>query len=141
MRILCAERRPSNQTLKHNSAYRPPVAAKCVTVATENLWSNVVRRSDGRIRHNSTRLAPGVDIAAVADCQIDLVNVDGVAVVAGCAGCSFQQLLVVRAFVLLMEASRQAKVGEFDMAFTVEEDVVGFNITAFTSISKIFSLI
>ena len=94
----------------------------------KDLRRNVIRRTDGRVGHDSSRLSPGVDVAAVADGQVDLVDVDGVAVVAARAGGAFEELLVVGAFVLLVEAGREAEVGEFDVPFAVEEDVVGFDV-------------
>ena len=98
-------------------------------MSAKDLRRNVVWRADRRVCHDAARLAPGVDVATVADGEVNLVDVDGVAIVAACIGRAFEELLVVGAFVLLVEAGRQAKVGEFDVAFAIKEDVVRFDVT------------
>lgn len=40
-----------------------------------------------------------------------------------------EQALVVGRVVLLVEAGREAKVGQLDVAGAVDEDVVGFDVT------------
>ena len=45
-----------------------------------------------------------------------------------------QQLLVVRRFVLLVEAGRETKIGELKVAVFVEEDVVGFDVAVIISL-------
>lgn len=64
---------------------------------------------------------------AVADGEVDLVETDGVAV-AGLAGW-FHELVIVGVFVLGMETSAQAEIGEFDVATAIEKNVVGLDIT------------
>lgn len=43
--------------------------------------------------------------------------------------------MVVGGVVLLVETGGETKVGEFDVAGTVDEDVVGFDVTASITIS------
>jgi len=66
-------------------------------------------------------------LRAVADGEVDLVETDGVAV-AGLAGW-FHELVIVGVFVLGMETSAQAEIGEFDVATAIEKNVVGLDIT------------
>jgi hypothetical protein len=73
MRLLSAERRPSDQTLKHDRTHRPPIAAEIVALAAEDLGRNVVWRSDCGVGELATGLAPCVDLGAVADGELDLV--------------------------------------------------------------------
>ena len=68
-----------------------------------------------------------------------MVERDGVAVVAGCLARVREELLVVGCFVFLVEASGETKVGELDVTASVEEDVVGFDITMQMSILKLSS--
>lgn len=74
VRFLCTERRPSNETFEHNSTYTPPVAAVVITLATEDLGSDVIRGADSRVCELATRFAPGVYLVSVADSQLDLVE-------------------------------------------------------------------
>lgn len=83
VRVFSAERRPADQALKHDGANGPPVAAERVAFAGKDLRSDVVRRSDCRVCHNAARFTPCVDLIAVADCEVDLIDVDGMAVVFG----------------------------------------------------------
>lgn len=39
-----------------------------------------------------------------------------------------QELLVVRGLVLLVEAGREAEIGQLDVSAAVEKDVVGFDV-------------
>jgi hypothetical protein len=128
MSILSTERGPSNLTLKHDRTQAPPVTIRSVTVATENFWSYVVRGSDGRIRHNSPRLSPIIDHAAVAYSKVDLVKVDGIAI-GGTARLSLEQLLVVGIVMQLMKASRQTEISKFDVSTPVKQDIVWLDIT------------
>ena len=104
MGLLCAERRPTDQAFKHDGANRPPIAAKVVALATEDLWRNVVGCTDSRVGQLATRLPPCVDLCTVANCQLDLVHVHRVSVVAiRLVGAAGKQLLVVAGIVLLVE--------------------------------------
>lgn len=80
MRFLGAKRRPANQTFEHNGTDAPPVAAKIVAFAAENLWSDVVGCADGGIGELAAGLTPGLDLIAVGDCELDLVDRDRLAV-------------------------------------------------------------
>ena len=96
MRLLCAERRPSNQALKHDGPQTPPITPKVVALAGKDLRRNVIRCTDSRVRKLATRLAPRVDLLAVRDGELDLVEVDGLAVVAvGSVFAACEELLVV----------------------------------------------
>ena len=83
MRLLGAERRPSNQALEHDRTHAPPVAPEVVPLAAENLRSDVVRRADCGVSELAPGLAPGVDLVAVGDGELDGVEADGVAVLLG----------------------------------------------------------
>ncbi len=127
VRILGAKRRPTDEALEHDGAQRPPIAFVRVALAAEDLGRDVIGRADGRVGHDAAGFAPGVDLGAVADGEVDLVEGDGVAV-ARLVGAAFEQLLVVGVFVLFVEAGGEAEVGEFDVSAAVEEDVVGFDV-------------
>ena len=72
--FLCAEWRPSDQTFEHDGANTPPVAAVVVALATENLGSDVIGSTNGRVCELTAGLAPGVDLMTVADSQLNLVE-------------------------------------------------------------------
>ena len=129
--LLGAEWGPTDQTLKCDRAHAPPVARKVVAFPGEDLGSDVVGSADGRVGELASRLAPRVDLVAIADRELDLVEVDAVAVVAG-AGfgrLAVHELLVVRRIVLFVETSREAEVCQLDVAMLVKQDVVGFDVT------------
>lgn len=90
VRVFGAEGRPADQAFEHDGAYRPPIAAERVAFASEDLGCNVVGRPDCGIRHDAARFAPGVDLVAIADGEVDLIDVDGVAVIFGFRGGTFQ---------------------------------------------------
>jgi hypothetical protein len=102
--ILSTERGPSNLALEHNRTQAPPIAILTVTVAAEDFWSNVIRSTDSRIRHNPTRLSPIIDHASVAHSKVYLVKVDRVPV-SWSAGLSLEQLLVIGIVMQLVKAS------------------------------------
>lgn len=81
MGFLGAERRPSDQTLEHDGAQAPPVAAEVVALSAEDLWRNVVWGTDCGVCKLTTRLSPGIDELSIADGQLDLVEVDGIPIV------------------------------------------------------------
>ena len=129
MRVLGAERRPADKTLEHDCAGGPPVAREGVALAAENLGRDVVWSSDRGVGHDAAGLTPGVDLRAVADRKVDLVNGDGVTV-ARLVGRAFQELLIIGVFMLRVEAGGKTKICKFDVAASVEEDVVWFYIAS-----------
>lgn len=82
MWIVGAEWRPSDHGFIHDRAQRPPVAAKGIALPAEDLGCNVIGGADRGIGHCPPRLAPVFDLLAVADGQVDLVNVDRVTILA-----------------------------------------------------------
>lgn len=82
VRFLSAEWRPADQALEHDGAHTPPVASLVIASPTEDFGSDVVWRAHSRVRKLAPRLTPGVDLVAVGDSQLDLVNADRVAVLA-----------------------------------------------------------
>jgi len=94
---LGAERRPSDEALEHDCADTPPVAAVVVAATAEDLGRDVVGRSYSRVGKLAARFAPSVDLIAVADCQLDLIDGYGVAIGVCCwfGGDVGHELLVV----------------------------------------------
>jgi hypothetical protein len=74
VRLLCAERRPADQTFEHDCANTPPIAAVVVALSTEDFGSDVIGGTNSRVCKLTARLAPGVDLMAVADSQLNLVE-------------------------------------------------------------------
>lgn len=131
VRLFSAERRPADETLKHNRTHAPPITAKVVALAAEDLGSNVIRRTDGGVSQLTPGLAPGVDLVAVGDGELNLVDGDGVAILRHGFGPRLgHELLVVGGGVFFGEAGGQPEVGEFDVSSAVEQDVVGFDVSA-----------
>jgi len=97
MRLLGAERRPSNQAFKHNRSHTPPIASEIITLPTKDFGSDVIGRTHRRVGELSTRFTPGIDLRAVADCQLDLVEVHRTAVAAaiGAGTSTGEELLVI----------------------------------------------
>lgn len=124
--ILCTERGPADQTFEHDGAHTPPVAAEGVALPAEDFGGDVVRGADGGISHHAAGFAPHVDLRAVADGEVDLIETDGVAV-AGLAGW-FHELVVVGVLMLGVEAGTEAEIGEFNVATAIEENVVRLNV-------------
>lgn len=127
------ERGPADKTFKHDRPDAPPVATVIVALHLENFWRDVVGRTNSRVCQLSAVLTPRVDLTPVADSQLDLVSRDGVAV--GILP-SCHQLFVVRSVVLLVETGRKSKIGQFDMTATVQQDVVGLDITVLVSTNE-----
>lgn len=118
--FLSTEWGPSDQTLKHNSADRPPIAEISVALAVEDLRRNVVRSTDSRVCHCTARFTPSVDLATVRDSQVDrFVEKPGVAVLVLGIGGILEQLLVVGIVMLLLHTSGQAEIRKFDMTTTI----------------------
>lgn len=74
MGFLCTEWGPSDQTLEHDGADTPPIAAVVVALATEDFGSDVIGSTNGRVCELAAGLAPGVDLMTVADSQLNLVE-------------------------------------------------------------------
>lgn len=125
--VFGAEWWPTDQTLEHDRTHTPPVTAEGVALSTEDLGRNVVWSADRGVCHDTAGLPPLIDLGAIADCEVDLVEGDRHAIFAWFAG-GFEELLVVGVFVLSVEARTEAEIGEFDVAAAVKEDVVRFYI-------------
>lgn len=97
VRLFCAEWRPSNQALEHDSANTPPITSEVVTFAAEDLRRNVIWSTDCRVCQLSPRLTPSVDLVAVGDCKLDLVDGDRISVLLDGFGSSLgHELLIIR---------------------------------------------
>lgn len=129
--VFCAERRPPDQTFEHDRSNGPPIAEIGVALCSEDLGSNVVRSADSRVRHDASRFAPSIDLAAIAHGKVDLVEVDRVShgVSISTTRSILHQLLVVRVLMLLLETSGQAEIGQLDVPTTVKQDVVRLDVT------------
>lgn len=101
--IFGTEWRPADQALEHDGSQTPPIAVKAVSVAGKDLGCDVVRGSDGGVRHQPSTPTPVVDLRTVGDGQVDLVDGDRVTI-AWTVGLALQQLLVVVVIVELVEA-------------------------------------
>ena len=82
MGIFGAEGGPADQTFEHDGTDRPPVTSEGVASTRKNLRGNVVRSAYGRVRKDTTGFAPGIDLSAVADSKVDLVEGNRLAVLA-----------------------------------------------------------
>jgi hypothetical protein len=98
-------------------------------VSTENFGSDIIRCADSRVRHDTSRSTPVVNDSSVANRQVDLVEINRVTITGLWRRLPLQQLLIIGVIMKAMEASRQAKIGEFDMSSPVKQDVVRFDIT------------
>lgn len=142
MGVFGTEWRPPDQTFEHDGTDGPPIAAEAVAMSCEDLRSNVIRRSDGRVSQGAAGLAPSVDRLVITHRQVDLVEGDGVAVlllpllIRGIA--AVQELLVVRIGVGFAETGRKTKVGELNMAIPVKQDVVWFDVSVDVSMAVDF---
>lgn len=128
MTAFSAEGGPSHKTLEHDGSQGPPIAVERVTMAGEDLRGDVVGSTDRRVGHDSTRFAPVIDLRSVRDRQVDLINSYRVSV-SRLARLVLQELLVVVVVVKLVKASGKTKIGQLDMAASVQENVVGLDIT------------
>lgn len=118
MWLFSAERRPTDQTFKHDGSNRPPIAAERIALSAKDFRGNVIGGSHRRVRHDTARFAPGVDLPAVADCEVDLVQGDRVAVTRPTRR-TLEKLLVIRILMLCVETSRETKIGELDVSTTI----------------------
>ncbi len=80
MRIFSTERRPADKALKHDCASGPPIASIRITLATKDFRGDVIWSANCGVGHDPTGFAPSVDLRAVADREVDLVQGDRVAV-------------------------------------------------------------
>ena len=131
VRLLSTERRPADEALEHDSAHTPPVTALVVALATEDLGGDVIRGTNSRVSQLPARLAPGVDLVAIRYRQLNLIDADRVAILVDRFRAGRRhELLVVRRGMLFREASGETEIGELDVSTPVQEDVVGFDVTA-----------
>lgn len=132
MLVLGTERWPSDLALEHNRTQGPPIAVEGVAGSSEDLWCDVVWRSDGGIGHDAAGFAPVVDDGAVADGQVDLVEVDGHAVARLVCRLSWlgEKLSVVGVVMHLVESCGQSEIGQLDVPAAIKQDVVRLNVTA-----------
>lgn len=79
--LFCAERRPSDQAFEHDGSDTPPIAAEVVALSSEDLRGNVVWCAHCRESQLTSRLAPGIDLVAVADGQLNLIERHAVTIV------------------------------------------------------------
>lgn len=127
-RVLRTEWRPTDEAFEHDRSYGPPITTEGIALTTKELWRNVVGCPHSRIGHDTARFAPSVDLSTVADSKVDLVEGDGVAV-PRLVRRTFHQLLVIRTFVLFVEASRKTEVRKLDVSTTIKEDVIRLDVT------------
>lgn len=73
MSVFGTERGPANKAFEHDSSHRPPIAEIGVALIQEDLWCDIVRRTDGRIGHVPPRFPPRVDEPTIADGEVDLL--------------------------------------------------------------------
>lgn len=74
VRLLGAERWPSDQTLKHDCANTPPITAKVISFAAEDLGCNVIRCTDSGVGQLSPRFTPCVYLGTVRYSKLNLVE-------------------------------------------------------------------
>jgi hypothetical protein len=97
-------------------------------MTTKDFRGNVVRSTNGGISHDSTRLSPIIDDTSIAYSEVDLVQVDRVAVCRS-SRLSLKELLVIGTVVQLMKASRQTEISKLDMSTTIKKNIIRFNVT------------
>lgn len=139
VRIFGTERRPADQTFKHDGSNGPPVTAECVAFASKNLGCNIIRGSDCGVGHLAARFSPRVDLASIAYSEVDLIETDRMPIIFWLRRRTFEKLLVVRILVLYLEACGQSKVGKLDMPTCVEKDVVWFDVP-FSTVSSVYHM-
>ncbi|CAG8755088.1 17073_t:CDS:2, partial [Acaulospora colombiana] len=103
--ILRAKGRVPDKTFKHDGTQRPPIALVAVPLHQKDFRGNIIRSSDRRL---SAVGFPGCNLVLARDVE---------------------QALVIPRIMLLVEPSRQSKVGQFDVAFSVDQNVVGLDIS------------
>lgn len=80
VRLLCAERRPADQTLEHNRSHAPPITREVIALAGKDFWCNVVWCTDCRVRQLSPTFTPSIDLRSIGDGEVDLVEIDGLTI-------------------------------------------------------------
>lgn len=78
--FFSTERWPADQTLKHDCANTPPIAAFVIASSAEDLGCDVVGSANSRKGQLTTRLSPGVDLFPIGNCELDLVYAHRVAI-------------------------------------------------------------
>lgn len=107
-------------------------------MACEDLGGDVVWRSDGGVSHQPSRSSPVVNLRSVADCEVNLVYGNRSSVTRA-VGATLQKLLVVVIIVQTVESRGETKVSQLDVTTTVQQDVVGLDVTVFHQKSVINS--
>ena len=132
--VLGAEWWPADKTFEHDGTDRPPIAEISVSLAVENFGSDIVRSSNRGIGHGTAGLTPGVDLATVRHCKVNgIVKVSRVAIpVLGSR--VLEKILVISVVVSFLASGRETEVSKLDMTTTVEQNVVGLDITAQTRV-------
>ena len=83
VRLFSAEWWPADQALKHDRADTPPITPEIVALAAKDLRRDVIRSTNSRVRELAPRLPPSVDLVAVGDCELNLIDRDRIAVLLG----------------------------------------------------------
>lgn len=78
----------------------------------------------------ASRLSPGVHQSTITDSQVDLfIECHGVSIARFVIGGRLEKSLIVRVLVLLATTGRETKISQFDVATSVKQDIVRFDIT------------
>jgi hypothetical protein len=98
-------------------------------VTCKDFGRNVVRSSDSRVCHQSSRSSPVVDLGAVAHGKVDLVDSYRVSVAAWLGRFALKKLLVIVVVVQLVETRRETEISQLDVATSVQENVIWLDVT------------
>lgn len=129
--LLCAEWRPADETLKHDGAHGPPITSVIVAFARKDFGRNVVGCADSAVCELTARFSPGVDLVAIANSKLDLIDADGIAVLCHGLGPHIgHQLLVVGRGMFFVEACGESKVRKLNVSSSVKENIVWLDITS-----------
>jgi hypothetical protein len=103
--------------------------------------THVIGSTDSGISQLSSIGLPGSDISFTGHLQVDSIDHDAVSsssvrstgieirrVVFRAISAS-QQTLVIGRIMLLMEPGRQSEIGQFDVTLSIDQDVVGLDVT------------
>lgn len=140
--ILRAERWVSAEALEHDRSERPPIAFVAVTLLQEDFWRNVVRSSHGRVGELSPVCLPSRNRILATQSQRDRVDCHRVSSSLRCTTgliASVEKLLIVSRVVLLVEASGETKVRQFDVSARIDQNVVWLDVSAERSSDVRFS--
>lgn len=127
--VFGAERRPADQALEHDCSQAPPIAVETVPMAREDLGRDIIGCANRRVRHQSPAPSPVVNLCAIRNRQVDLVDGNG-RTVAGLVRLALQKLLVIVVVMQLVETSRQTEISQLDMTTAVQKNVVGLDVSA-----------